>query len=481
MMQGRGSGRHGLILLVLAWGGLSWPFVPSVAGSAEPLDFATALQRLEARSPLLSAERHALRRSGAAVDEARGRRLPAVELDGRVTRLNAPLGFELDPVRRFILAIDPDWPPALLPPDIAFQQRQFGNLSAQATWPIYTGGRIRAGIDAAEAAEAAGGAVLERTGGELRLELVRRYFGQQLAEQALAVRVATRDGLHRHRENALKLEREGQIARAERLRAEVALAEAERDLEEGRRDLDMAGAALAALLASDDPVRALTPLPALPALPPLAQVQQRAREHNPGLREARLQQRRAEAGARAARGELGPTVALFGKRELYTRDLTLLEPDWAVGVAVSLPLFDGGQRRSRRAAADALVDEVGARIEAGERDIALLARQRHQSLANAISRIESFRGTRALAEESLRAQRRAFEEGLGSSLDVVDAELALSRVELGMLAARYEGLLALAGLYEVAGESARIAGFGAAQVAPWPGPGAVEEEVDDAG
>jgi outer membrane protein TolC len=449
--------------------------------AAEPLDFADALRRLEARSPDLAAERQAVERSVAALDEARGRRWPTVALDGRVTRLDAPLTIDLDPVRRLLLALQPGLPPALLPSDIELQDRAFGTLNVDAAWPLYTGGRVGAGIDAAEAGLQAGQAALEQTQGELRMELVRRYFGQQLAERALAVRRVTVEGLRMHRDNAARLEREGQIARAERLRAEVALAEALRDSEEGARDLALAQAALAALLGEQQSVETATAMPELPPLPPLERVQERAMDGNPQLRRARLLQRQADAGVRAARGELGPTIALFGRRELYTAYLTVLDPEWAVGVLLNWPLFDGGQRRSRLSAAEARTEEARRRIEAGERDVALMVHKRHQTLSNAATRLASFEVTLDLARESLRAQRRAFEEGLASSLDVVDAELALSRVELGMLAARYEGLVALAGLYEATGDSAWFAAFASARIPAWQDQAVTSEESRDAG
>ena len=51
---------------------------------------------------------------------------------------------------------------------------------------------------------------------------------------------------------------------------------------------------------------------------------------------------------------------------------------------------------------------------------------------------------------------RAFEEGLATSLDVVDARLSLSRVELERLAAAYEFDVALADLLEASGQGARF-------------------------
>ena len=59
----------------------------------------------------------------------------------------------------------------------------------------------------------------------------------------------------------------------------------------------------------------------------------------------------------------------------------------------------------------------------------------------------------ALARENLRVRSRGFEEGVATSLDVVDARLSLGRVELGKLAAARDFDVALAELLEAAGQT----------------------------
>ncbi|MEE4637645.1 MAG: TolC family protein, partial [Wenzhouxiangella sp.] len=86
----------------------------------------------------------------------------------------------------------------------------------------------------------------------------------------------------------------------------------------------------------------------------------------------------------------------------------------------------------------------------------------------ALARLDSFAATRELAEESLRAQRRAFEEGLTSSLDVIDAELALSRVRLGELQARLQACSGFAGLLATVGRSDQLVERVAEQLAALP-------------
>ncbi|HMA99137.1 MAG TPA: TolC family protein, partial [Wenzhouxiangella sp.] len=191
------------------------------AMAAEPLSFAEAMQRLESDSHSLEAARRELEAARAEVAEARGKRLPTLGLEGRATRLNEPLGPELSDYLPGVAGL---LPPGLLPDRLTIQERQFYNLSVEARLALYSGGRIAAGIAAGEAGAEAGQAALDATRAQLHELLVQRYFGVVLAEQALDVRQATVDGLKRHLAHATRMEEEGLIARAERLRANVALA-----------------------------------------------------------------------------------------------------------------------------------------------------------------------------------------------------------------------------------------------------------------
>ncbi len=62
--------------------------------------------------------------------------------------------------------------------------------------------------------------------------------------------------------------------------------------------------------------------------------------------------------------------------------------------------------------------------------------------------------TRELAEEAHRSQTLAYEAGLATGLDVVDAELALSRLQVAELKAHFDAVVAWLGLLEASGEVA---------------------------
>ena len=85
-------------------------------------------------------------------------------------------------------------------------------------------------------------------------------------------------------------------------------------------------------------------------------------------------------------------------------------------------------------------------------NISLLAEKKWRELEHAQSRLESLNKTKELAEESLRSQKMAYESGLATSLDVVDAELALLRLKMADLKAHYDAVIAWLGLLEISGE-----------------------------
>lgn len=439
-------------LLILLLGSIS-----SVGAAERPiLSFSEAIERLSEHSELLAAEREVLGRGEAELADARSRRLPEAGLSATYVHSSDPVRLDLQPLRNYINQLEPGIPPGYLPGDLELQSRSFGRAAATVSWPVFTGGRIQAGIDAAQASLAASRATFDGISAEMQSLLVQRYFAQVLAAQAYSVRATTAQTLGEHLNRAQRLQEEGQVARTEVLRARVALSEARADLESARHNLRLAESALAALLASPETFELSSSLPEPPILPPLQPLIDEAREFNPALRAAREQQQRAEAGVRAARGEQLPTVALFAEHALYDYNLDLLSSDWVVGVRMQWTLFGGGSSRHRTTAARMQADEVAYRLAHGTRDVELLLRQQHSQLADALSRLEAYADMRELAEESLRAQQRAFEAGVASSLDVVDAELAVQRVALGMLSARYDSLLAATRLYEAAGQTQMI-------------------------
>lgn len=468
VVDGTGSGLAGLARRVSIWSGpmvLALMLVPDSLGAQSPAEVSSidssslvelsideAVSTALERNSRVRSAREGVRRSAAALSSARGTRLPTLSVSGRSTRIDSPIEIDLSPIRDLALNLHPGVPSAAIPPLVTtVQDRDFNNLTLSGTLPLFTGGRISAGVAAAEASLRSSEAAARAAEGAVLTEVVDRYFGVRLAMEARDVHARILDNLRDHLRNTERLESHGMVARAERLRAQVAEAEALREYEDAVRQAELAALALGNVLGMPEGALASTPLMDPIALPVLSEWVNEALASNPRLSQVSAERTRAAQGARAERGQLFPTIAVFGTRELYTSDLTLLDPKWAVGVGFSWTFFQGGQRVRNLEAARALEREVGLLEEGARRDIRLLVESEYRNYESARSRLSSLRATRDLAEESLRAQRVAFEAGLSTSLDVIDAELSLSRVSLGELKARHDAAVALARLQEATG------------------------------
>ena len=334
------------------------------------------------------------------------------------------------------------------------QDDVFFNARLTAIWPIFTGFKIYSAYDAAKENVNAKKAAFDMAQNTILMDVATKYFTLRLAEELTVLRESTKKNLEEHLARSKKLEEGGQISKAERLRAEVALAEAENALEDSYRDQTLARLALASLLHTDTNITAITPVLAPEQTLGMEEFKQLAMDRHPGLRQLRTERKRSQDAVSAARADYYPTVALFAYKELYTRDLTLLEPDWAVGAKMQWDLFKGGETRSKVSNAKALDRSLSSMEEQTMDNIGLLVEKRWREMEHAKSRLESLKKTRELAEEAHRSQTLAYEAGLATGLDVVDAELALSRLQVADLKAHYDAVLAWLGLLEASGEVA---------------------------
>ena len=332
------------------------------------------------------------------------------------------------------------------------QDDWFFNARLTVVWPIFTGLKIYSAYDAAKENVNARKAEFEMAQNTVLMDVATKYFTLRLCEELVVMRETTKKDLAEHLERSKKLEEGGQISKTERLRAEVALAEAENAYEDALRDQSLARMALASMLHTDTSLPATTPVESPEGIRTMDEFKALAVDKHPGLRQLRIERKRNQNAIRAARADYFPTIALFGYKELYTRDLTLLEPEWAIGAKMQWDIFKGGDTRAKVSSAKAMDRSLGSLEEETIDNLKLLVEKRWRELEHAKGRLVSLAKTRELADEALRSQNKAYEAGLATGLDVVDAELALSRLQVADLKAHYDAVIAWLGLLEAAGE-----------------------------
>lgn len=428
------------------------------ARGAEGLSFTEAWRRLQQANPALQAARAEVERKAAEHRATHSLSQPQVDIGATQTWIDRPIEIDLDPIRQAMLALHPAVPPAALPKFVTtVQSDAFVRGQVTAVWPLYTGGRITAGRRAGAAGEAEAQATLRQTENSLFTELVRRYYGLQLARAVQVTRTAVLAGVEEHLRQAVRLEEEGFVTRAERLHADVARAEARREKQKADRQVEIAGIALAGLLGDDAAGQPGSPLFVVVApLEPAATFAAAGAARQPALDYLAARRAQAAEAAAAEQGRMRPEVYWFGAKELNRGDLTLLDPDWATGIGVRFSLWDRTDRPSRLRAARALERRVGLLEADLRRNLHTLTEKCHREVVSAQEQYAALAETESLARENLRVRQAAFTEGQATSLEVVDAQLALARVETERAAAAYDFVVTLATLLEAAGDPARF-------------------------
>ena len=462
---------------------------------ASPLSIDDAIAVAKQKNPQILVNRTHLEKAESQKTSARSLLMPSLTLSGKVTKINDPITIDLSPVRTAIVGSNyastyasvygmsvptvgdataqmlaqqaagtgSNQFAAQLPEDkfkIQVQDDLFWNATATLVWPIFTGGKILSAYKASSENIDAQKFAFAMTENAVLSEVCARYFTMRLAEEMLELRNEALQTIQTHLEHAQKLEAAGQISRAERLRAEVALAEAVTEKENAERDFSLSRLALAnSLGSSDTALTATTSIQPVELKSSLEEFKERAQKNYPGIKQLEQEKKRAGRAVTAARSDYFPTVALFGKKELYTKDLTILEPEWALGVAVEWNIFHGGETTGKIAEAKSQEREVESLQHQAVQNISLLVEKRYREYEHAKGQLESLQKTEELAKESLQDQQKAFDAGMGTSLAVVDAQLSLSRLRLATLKANYEAVMSLVGLLETCGEVEKISQY----------------------
>ncbi|MFT4178701.1 MAG: TolC family protein [Thermomonas sp.] len=427
-------------------------FVPAaLAQQAPALDWAQARERLLQVSDALAAADAGVRNKQELQDASRYLRLPDITADVRRMQFQKSLALPLGSLAPVAEAFGIDSP-------LRFAERDWRTRPIiTASLPLYTGGLIPAAQQAAQAATAQARAEREAQKQSLQLQLVQAYFGQRLAEQAVWVRRDVLDGLQRHLDDAKKLEREGFATRAQRLQANVARDKAEREYRKALNDLDTLQQALATLLRSGGPVTASSPLFVIDAPVGTREAFERsALQQHPQMERLRALAVQAEQGVRVQQAKRKPQVYLFGQYDLHRRDALLSDADWAFGIGLRYNFLSQAALPMQVDAARAQLEQAQSGISEAENQLRLGVGKAWNELDTARLQYRLLDSSIAMAKENLRLQELSFREGQATSLDVIDARLALGGAQVERAQAAYQFDVALAQLLEVSGQLDRF-------------------------
>jgi outer membrane protein TolC len=332
--------------------------------------------------------------------------------------------------------------------------REIKSSSLSLLWPVYTGGRITAAQDIARASVAEAKKRRDLKVYSQFQELCRRYFGVVMLRQLLDTRIEVENSLKIHLQHAQLMVENGQIAQVEKLQAEASHDKAKVDRKKAASSLRIARAALTRQLQEESLVEPISPLFINRKLPELDTFIGKTLENYPALAILEARKQMAENLSNLEEGKYYPEIALLGNYNLYEEDSLAGEmmPDWFIGLAVKVPILDRSGRGGRRRAAKSLISKVNAMQEQAREDLSILVEKTYRLTKQAITEYDGLASSLKLAEKTLELREKAFDQGLATSLDVVDARLYVAGVKNRRSHAAYTYVTRLAELLAISGE-----------------------------
>ncbi len=234
---------------------------------------------------------------------------------------------------------------------------------------------------------------------------------------------------------------QGLVAANDVLAAEVQLAERQQEQIQAENNIQLAVATLNRLMGVDvtQPTEIVDVLDVEPWRGSFTSSLMLAIDTRPDLAALRRQIEIARDEYRATRAEgIAPRIFAFADYN-WSSDEFLLNNEWlSGGVAMQIPIFDGGvsiarrQRRGREIAE--AVDRHADRID----DTVLDIKQAYLNVREAAERIPVAHKSIALAEENLRITRDQYDEGIRTSADVLAEEDRLARARSNYYQSLYD-------------------------------------------
>ncbi|MEZ8018585.1 TolC family protein [Vibrio splendidus] len=424
-------------------------------GYAAPLTFSEAWQILQENNNSLAAQQANVERYQHLQNSTSSLNLPSITLGANYTHLDSDVTINGEQFTNSLSGVPaglsgigaalPGLTSALGGITSTITEQDIFSSSIRAVWPIFTGGRITAAQNAAEgkSEEAQSQLLMEK---QARYEdLSKYYFSVILAEDVVKTRQAVEAGLTQHRDFAIKLEQQGQIARVERLQADASLDKAVVERTKAQNDLKIAQLALTQILGQSQSVEPSEQLFINKNLPHMDVFIDQTLMTYPGLKILDAKEKQASSLIKAEKGKYYPEVYLYGDYSLYEDDslASEMKPDWLVGIGVNVPLLDTSGRSDKVAAAHSAVSQVQFLKSQAKQDLTVLVQKTYLEANQAIEEVQGLNSSLSLAQENLLLRKKAFTQGLSNSLEVVDAELYLASIKTQQSAARFKYLISL--------------------------------------
>lgn len=308
-------------------------------------------------------------------------------------------------------------------------------------------------LDNAEMQVTAQRATFEQRRYELMLQVKRAFFDAVAARERIRVE---QDRVERQREQLEFVRQQielGQATRADSLSSRVNLNDARLALLNARNDARAAQFALAEAMGVKQRVAPAEQAALEPDTLELDRdrLMTMAEEQAPRVRSARRSADAAESSVDAQKSSFAPSLQLSGGWAWQNADFPPKDRSWSLQLRGSLPLFDGFQRETGVAAAQARADAAEAQVRSEVLAVRSEVDDAYSQMQTALAGLELARESVELSRENLRVARQRYRLGANTILELQQAQIDLQQAEVDLIQRQFDYQVAEARLESLLG------------------------------
>ncbi|MCX6828503.1 MAG: TolC family protein [candidate division Zixibacteria bacterium] len=331
------------------------------------------------------------------------------------------------------------------------------SLSLSLAQPLYVGGKVGAALQIAKFYRGYTSEKLEEVKANIIFGAESMFYSAVLAESSRDVLQKAFEQLSYNLDVVEKYYKQGMISEYELLRARVEKSNLEPQLIASQSEVNLSQKRLKSFLGLplEEEIRLTADMgdTSLTSLPSLDSLLTQALHNRPEVKQADYQKRAYDKAVRIAKGNwLYPTIGVGVNYDLSASsdDFRLsrrnTSQSWSASLMFSIPLFDGG--RTIGEVRKARVDYYQAMLTEQQTfdDVRLEVEQAYDNLMTAKKALEMQKETIAQAEEGMRISNLRYQSGIGTQLEVLSAQTALTNARTNLAGATYNFRLAKSAL-----------------------------------
>lgn len=420
-------------------------FTSAQAQVKRPLSLPEAIDLSIRNSHSLKSSQARIEEATAALREATEKKLPDAKVSGAYMRLNSA-NFDLKTKSNSGGSGSSGESPKV-------SQAMYGILNA--SLPIYTGGKIRYGIESSRYLAEAAKLDADHEKEEVIQNTIEAYINLYKAKAAVDL---VKDNLAQAQQRVndfSNLEKNGLLARNDLLKAELQASNTELTLLDVQNNWQLANVNMNLLLGLPEQTELIpdsSMLDQAQVVKSLEEYVQSSLTNRKDIASLDLQKKAGEAGVKATRGELYPNLALTGGYIAADVPKVFSVTNAVnIGVGVSYNIGSLWKTKAKVQQAEARVKQLQASEAMMNDQVRLQVNKSYLDLLSSQKKIQVYAKAVEQAEENYRITKNKYNNSLATTTDLLDADVAQLTARLNYVFAKADEVVSYNKLLQTAG------------------------------